>query len=637
MTLPAQWILLAVFLFAGGRGLATPDLPPWTPLFKGIEFLTATNETRSTDFQNRMVAFALKIDLRDPDIRLLSSPRITNYQSNFRETAGRTVSQFLQTNQLQAVINAGFFNPGEYYLPEGTPMTVSGLLISQGESVSPANFSYSACLMVDAANQARIVPTNWPAGSTDGVWTAVSGDYPVLVNGVNISRAYLGRGGIHGIHPRTAIGLSQDARFLFLVVIDGRQEGYSDGAYDFETAAWLALLGAHDGINMDGGGSSTMAIEDSTGKPLRVNRSSAVADSGRERTVGCHLGVYAKPLPGFINDVEVTPDDDAATVSWTTIAPATSGAEYGTTRDLGTALAEDTTLKTRHAVRLTGLRPGTGYYFSVVSSADSVRHVTPVGFFTTTSYLETNGVVSLTDEWKSTTANLDGTAWTTPEYNDANWDGPGAGLLWVDMRSSGPLAEVGPRGAQLAADPSTGFPYITYYFRRHFHSSLAGPTASLAFSGFIDDGAVFYLNGREIHRLRMDEAPAVIANDTLAIGYPCDGDANCRDEFVASGDVGSALVPGDNVLAVEVHNYNPRSADMTFGVDVIEARSVSIPPLLAIADQEGTVTLSWTRGGFVLQWAESPVGPWTDVPGPVLTSPHRVPAVDAGRYYRLWK
>ncbi len=160
MNLPARWILLAGFLFAGWQGLATPDLPPWTPLFKGIEFLTATNVTRSSDFQNRMVAFALKIDLRDPDIRLLSSPPITNHLVNFRETAGRTVSQFLRTNELQAVINAGFFNPGEYYLPEGTPMTVNGLLISQGESVSPANFSYSACLLVDADNQARIVATN---------------------------------------------------------------------------------------------------------------------------------------------------------------------------------------------------------------------------------------------------------------------------------------------------------------------------------------------------------------------------------------------------------------------------------------------------------------------------------------------
>jgi hypothetical protein len=190
----------------------------------------------------------------------------------------------------------------------------------------------------------------------------------------------------------------------------------------------------------------------------------------------------------------------------------------------------------------------------------------------------------------------------------------------------------------LAADSATGFPYVTYYFRRHFESTLAGPGASLLVSGFIDDGAVFYLNGQEVYRLRMDEPGVPILNSTLAVGYPCDGDAVCRDEFVIA-NLGDRLVPGDNVLAVEVHNYNTRSADMTFGVDVWEARSVSIPALLAISDSTGATTLTWTRGGFVLQWAESAQGPWADVPGPVLLSPHVVNSVEGGarQFYRLRK
>ena len=209
----------------------------------------------------------------------------------------------------------------------------------------------------------------------------------------------------------------------------------------------------------------------------------------------------------------------------------------------------------------------------------------------------------------------------------------------MDTRSSGPNAEVAPRGAQLTADGSTGFPYVTYYFRRHFQSTLAGPGASLLVSGFIDDGAVFYVNGQEVYRLRMDEPGIPILNSTLAVGYPCDGDAVCRDEFVIAGEVGKYLVPGDNVLAVEVHNYNARSADITFGVEVWEARSISIPALLAISDSTGATTLTWTRGGFVLQWAEFATGPWTDVPGPVLLSPYVINSIEGGarQFYRLRK
>jgi len=119
------------------------------------------------------------------------------------------------------------------------------------------------------------------------------------------------------------------------------------------------------------------------------------------------------------------------------------------------------------------------------------------------------------------------------------------------------------------------------------------------------------------------------------VGFPCEGDADCPDEFVIGGEAAGHLRLGDNLLAVEVHNYNRRSADMTFGMEVWEARSVSVPPLLAIVGAEGRTTLSWTRGGFVLQWAESPVGTWTDVPGPVLTSPYEIEGISSNRYYRL--
>ncbi|HRI12060.1 MAG TPA: phosphodiester glycosidase family protein [Verrucomicrobiota bacterium] len=614
---------------------AAPELGQWVPLFQGIDHVSGTNSTRSGDFENLMVINALRIDLRDPDIRFLSSPRISNYVANVRETAGRTVSQFLRTNQVQVAVNAGFFNPGTYYLPEGTPMTAAGLLISQGELVSPASASYFASLLIDQNNQARIVPTNWPAVSTDGVWTAVSGDYPVLVGGVNVGRNYRNLGGfVHDNQPRTAIGLSEDRRDLFLLVIDGRQPGYSNGAYDSETAAWLQLLGAHDGINMDGGGSTTMVVEGSTGNPVRLNRSSAVADSGKERTVGSHLGVFAKPVTGFINEVVALPDDDVATITWTTRAPATTQVEYGLTSDLGLTTPTEAAATTNHAIRLTGLIPGTGYYFRAVSEAGGTTYTSTIRFFATTNYLSTNLVIALTDSWKYSFANLDGVAWTELDFDDSNWSGPGAGVLWADTRGS-LNPEIQPEGDPL---PGNGeFPYFTYYFRTHFQSVNPGPGSQLQFFGFIDDGAVVYLNGHEIYRLRMEDPPAVVSNESLAAGYPCDGDAICPDEFVVADSVAEHLREGDNVLAVEVHNYNARSPDITFGLAVTDARTVTVPAVLAISGGDGTTSVSWTRGGFVLQWSEGAQGPWTDVPGPVLASPFTVSDAGSTRYYRLRK
>jgi hypothetical protein len=312
--------------------------------------------------------------------------------------------------------------------------------------------------------------------STKGIFTAVSGIYPVLVNKVNVGASY-SHSGLHGLQPRTAFGLSQDRRYLFLLTIDGRQPGYSDGAYDSETAGWLLLAGATDGVNMDGGGSTTLVIEDATGNPDRLNHSSAVADSDRERTIGSHLGIFAKPVPGFINDLQVVPDDTTAAISWNTTDPATTQVQYGPTVDLGSVSALQSELVTNHVITLTGLTPNTGYYYQALSTVGASQYSTPIKYFLTKYYATTNLLFDLTNTWSYSTANLDGLNWTAPAYDDTAWDGSGPGLLWVDVRSTGPNPDVEPKNTPLPADPNnSGYPYTTYYFRTHFQytDTLAG-------------------------------------------------------------------------------------------------------------------------------------------------------------------
>ena len=61
-------------------------------------------------------------------------------------------------------------------------------------------------------------------------------------------------------NPRTAIGLTQDGRVV-LVVVDGRQSS-SSGMTMLELAQFMAgRLGVEIAMNLDGGGSSTMAVK----------------------------------------------------------------------------------------------------------------------------------------------------------------------------------------------------------------------------------------------------------------------------------------------------------------------------------------------------------------------------------------
>lgn len=78
-------------------------------------------------------------------------------------------------------------------------------------------------------------------------------------------------------HPRTAVALDPGRSKLWLVVVDGRQEGWSAGMTLPELTQLLEGLGVRDALNLDGGGSSVMIVGG-----RRVSRPS---DAGGERAV----------------------------------------------------------------------------------------------------------------------------------------------------------------------------------------------------------------------------------------------------------------------------------------------------------------------------------------------------------------
>jgi Phosphodiester glycosidase len=78
-------------------------------------------------------------------------------------------------------------------------------------------------------------------------------------------------------NPRTLAGVTASGKLL-LVAVDGRRPGYSVGASFIESARILRSLGAIDAVNLDGGGSTTLTIDQQL-----VNRPS---DATGERPIG---------------------------------------------------------------------------------------------------------------------------------------------------------------------------------------------------------------------------------------------------------------------------------------------------------------------------------------------------------------
>ncbi|MGE5641472.1 MAG: phosphodiester glycosidase family protein, partial [Byssovorax cruenta] len=122
------------------------------------------------------------------------------------------------------------------------------------------------------------------------VYNAISGDRMLLEKGDIVP-------GLDDeeLDPRTAIGINRNGRYLYVVVVDGRQPFYSSGATFQELAEIFKAQGAYFAMAMDGGGSSTLVVEGEDGSPTIMNSPIDNYIPGRERPVGNHLGIMINP------------------------------------------------------------------------------------------------------------------------------------------------------------------------------------------------------------------------------------------------------------------------------------------------------------------------------------------------------
>lgn len=299
-----RWLGQAIALVVGMIAVVAISLParaeisvgPWTPIFQGIDYATGSADAKEPRVQQVRV---VRVDLRHPNVELFTTPANGDAP---QETTSETAGEFLARHNLQVAINANFFAP----CCEPGDKDLTGLAISRGEIVSRPVSTGAAgtqVLAITRDNRARIAATE-RGFSTEGIWTAIAGSDWVLVRGEVVNQPATAFRTT--AHPRTAVGVSQDGRYLFLMTIDGRQPGWSEGASTEELAAWLRRFGAYDGLNLDGGGSTTLVREEE-GRPVVLNRPSGVAlgssDDGTtlglqrvQRSNGNNFGVFAPRL-----------------------------------------------------------------------------------------------------------------------------------------------------------------------------------------------------------------------------------------------------------------------------------------------------------------------------------------------------
>jgi hypothetical protein len=267
----------------------------------------------------------IRIDLTAPGIRFMLSP--DNGAAAGEVTTQRTLSFMSQVNA-QLAANAHFFN---FTTNSAVNTTLTGFAASNGtvyssfEAAPLANSLLPYALTanapginISATNEARIVRVGaTPTTLADGVvpYNTVSGSDQVIFDGVKslprivtmvtgehqivaktvppFGNPALGNWYTDQIAARTAMGLSQDNRTLFVFTADAT--GGSNGMTVSEMADYLIAgsFGIHNLINLDGGGSTTLAMED----PVTHVDGIINAASGGSRFVGSSLAIFASPVP----------------------------------------------------------------------------------------------------------------------------------------------------------------------------------------------------------------------------------------------------------------------------------------------------------------------------------------------------
>ena len=183
------------------------------------------------------------------------------------------------------------------------PIVPSSGVVLDGSRFNPSG-TFLASLQRDTP--ARLTANLGFPGAVD-----VLGGNPVLIAGGAIQTNDVhGDGAFFGRQPRTAVGITADGKML-LVVVDGRQPGYSVGMTLGELAEYMNQLGARHAFNLDGGGSSAMFVNGQ-----RVNRPS----DGYERGVGSALVVLPGADPGQA-DLVIGPRTTPATPTPAPTAP----------------------------------------------------------------------------------------------------------------------------------------------------------------------------------------------------------------------------------------------------------------------------------------------------------------------------
>ena len=196
-----------------------------------------------------------------------------------------------------------------------------------------------------------------------------------------------------------------------------------------------------------------------------------------------------------------------------------------------------------------------------------------------------------------------GTAWRSPAFDDSTWS-QGAGELGFGDSDENTTIQGGP--------PDTR--HATAYFRRAFTVTDTSGIESATLSIRHDDEAWVYLNGQLLHK-----TASSLPDNPRFDAYTGTTHENATSTLTVDP---SLLLEGSNLFAVEVHQGNATSSDLSFDLQLQILRTTPTSPAASILTQSapGIQTLRLrARDDASSEWSplvEATFAVGTDSPAP---------------------
>jgi hypothetical protein len=215
--------------------------------------------------------------------------------------------------------------------------------------------------------------------------------------------------------------------------------------------------------------------------------------------------------------------------------------------------------------------PATGWHTLAAvarDDSDTLGAAATIKVFVQSAALGSKTIIGSESGWRYFDLGTDPGDWTALNFDDSGWSNGVAELGYGDAPDGRPESTI----LQYGPDPSHKYP--AYYFRRKFSLDSAATAPSGTLRIMHDDGAIAWLNGTEIYRAGMPFGPVdylTFANWTASTG----------DEYRFFEDTFSPalLLPGMNVLAVEVHQVNETSSDLSFAAELALGTTLLAPAI----------------------------------------------------------